>query len=85
MISSGPGQRLREHHKDDQEGRGISPTAFSPGLPPRMLNTPSLPRVVAEGRGGGEAYALTLQLAQDPFLSQPSPIPPQPLGLNICS
>lgn len=37
MISSGPGQHHREHYKDNQEGRGSSPAAFSSGLSSRMI------------------------------------------------
>lgn len=70
MISSGTGRHHRGHHKDDQEGRGTSPTAFSPGLSPRMLNTP-FPANSSGGRQGNRAWAVTLQLAQDLFSLQP--------------
>lgn len=40
MISSGPGQRHREYYRTTRrEGRGSSPTAFSPGLSSRLLGS----------------------------------------------
>lgn len=82
MISSGPGRHHREHHQDNQEGRATSPTAFPSLLAslPGCSTSPSLPTAVWRRGvcvwGGGEAGALTLQLAQDSFSLQPSAMPP---------
>lgn len=84
MIGSGPGQHHREHCKDNQEGRGFSPNAFSSGLSSRMF----INRFAANNSSGRQDWGWSLSF--DPAAG-PRPLltltfyhispPPQPQHL----